>query len=256
MAKKILFVVEGERAETKMLISMFERALSLSSEQYDVCKYKTNIHNLYKKMKELGYDSFLSFLYSEHKEIFPKDMFTPETAFASVYLFFDLDPQDSLFSIEETKELATYFNDETQNGKLYISYPMVESVFDFASYRQGNYNKRTYKINMLSNYYKSSARLNSFLSIKYKTKSFRKIRNGDIYSICVLNMKKYAFLCNETFNIEWKTQYSPIKCFLSEVPFIKRGLVSILSCGVLLIPDYSVVLLEAVKKLQKSSKSK
>ena len=162
MAKKILFVVEGERAETRMLISMFERALSLSSEKYDICKYRTNIHNLYKKMKRLGYDSFLSFLYSEQKEIFPKDMFTPETAFASVYLFFDLDPQDSLFSIEETRELTAYFDDETQNGKLYISYPMVESVFDFASYRQGNYNKRTYKIDMLSNHYKSSARLNPF----------------------------------------------------------------------------------------------
>ena len=102
MAKKILFVVEGERAETRMLISTFERAMSLSSERYDVCKIKTNIHILYKKMKELGYDSFLTFLYSEKKEIFPDDMFTPETAFASVYLFFDLDPQETLFSIEET----------------------------------------------------------------------------------------------------------------------------------------------------------
>lgn len=251
MAKKILFVVEGERTETRMLISTFERALTLSSEKYEVCKIKTNIHILYSKMKSLGYESFLSFLYTEKKDVFPKDMFTPETAFASVYLFFDLDPQESLFSIEETKELASFFNDETQNGKLYINYPMVESVFDFSSYRQKDYNKKTYCIDKLSSKYKCDSRLNSFLSLKYKSPSFRKIRNGDIYSICILNMKKYCFLCGETFDSAWKIQYCPYKSFLSEIPFLQKGVVSILNCGILLIPDYSPTILETVKKLQK-----
>lgn len=251
MTKKILFIVEGERTETKMLISTFERALTLSSEKYEVFKMKENIHALYLKMKKYGYDSFLSFLYTQKKEIFPKDMFTPETAFASVYLFFDLDPQEPLFSIEETKELANFFNDETQNGKLYINYPMVESIFDFSSYSQKEFNSKIYKINRLSDDYKRDSRSNSFLSIKYKNKSFRKIRNGDIYSICLLNMKKYSFLCNNKFDKTWKTPYSPINGFLSEIPFIKKGVISILNCGILFIPDYSPIVLETVKKLKK-----
>lgn len=251
MAKKILFVVEGERAETRMLISTFEQALLLSSEKFEICKYKANIHKLYKKMKKLGYDSFLLFLYSINKKIFPDDMFTPETAFSSVYLFFDLDPQDELFSIDETIEIAEFFDDETINGKLYINYPMVESIFDFGSYNSNKYNKKTYPICNLSTCYKSDARLNSFLSIKYKTYSFRKIRSNDIYSICLLNMKKYAYLSKRNFDMNWKEQYSPLRSVLFQIPFINLGLVSILNCGILLIPDYSIQLLLLTKNIKK-----
>lgn len=251
MAKKILFVVEGERMETRMLASAFKRVLLLSDSNVEICKYKTNIHKLYKKMKKDNYDSFLSFLYSYKKDVFPKEMITPETAFSSVYLFFDLDPQDELFSIDETKEIASFFDDESINGKLYINYPMVESIFDFTSYNFSHFSKRKYPIKNLSKKYKTDARFKSFLAMKYKTTSFRKIRDDDIYSICILNMKKYSFINKEKFDRTWKNQYSPIKSLLSEIPFIKTGYVSILNCGILLIPDYSIFLLENAKKLSK-----
>lgn len=249
MAKKILFVVEGERAETRMLISSFKRTLNLSNEDFEVSKYKTNIHQLFKKMKTQGYDSFLSYLYSFNKKIFPKDMLTPETAFSSVYLFFDLDPQDKFFSIDETLEISHFFNDETQNGKLYISYPMVESLFDFDSFNVNHFLNKNYPINKLSTFYKHDARLNSFLSIKYKTASFSKIDTCDIYSVCMLHMKKYCYICGLPFDINWNHQSSAIESFRAQLPFLNKGLVSILNCGILLIPDYSFLLLEAVKNL-------
>lgn len=249
MSKKILFVVEGGRTETNFLISSFVNALNLSSEKFEVCKYRANIHKLFKRMKKNGYDSFLSFLYSIDKNIFPKDMFTPETAFSSVYLIFDLDPQDELFSIEETKEIALFFDDETVNGKLYINYPMVESIFDFSTYDSKLYNKKTYPIYMLSSNYKNDARANSFLTAKYKTCSFRKIQMNDIYSICIMNMKKYAYLCHDEFEEKWKNGYSPIRSLLAEIPYLEKGIVSILNCGILLIPDYNPSLLQPLKKI-------
>lgn len=250
MAKKILFVIEGERAETNMLISTFERSLNLCNQDFEIFKYKTNIHVLFREMNKMGFDSFLSYLYMINKEIFPDDMFSPETAFSSVYLFFDLDPQAELFSIVETNDIVTYFNDETVNGKVYISYPMVESVFDFISYNFKDYCNREYPIDKLSASYKSDARRNSFLGQKYRNCSFRKIKNEDIYSICLLNMKKYCYLTNSPFTDEWKEQYSPLKAFISEIPFIKRGVVSILNCGMLLIPDYSNIMFNELKKLK------
>lgn len=50
-----------------------------------------------------------------------------------IFLFFDYDFQESRLTLEENNrhigEMLEYFNDETENGKLYINYPMVESVF-------------------------------------------------------------------------------------------------------------------------------
>ena len=56
-----------------------------------------------------------------------------EVNVSEIFLFFDYDFQESRLTLEENNrhigEMLEYFNDETENGKLYINYPMVESVF-------------------------------------------------------------------------------------------------------------------------------
>lgn len=53
------------------------------------------------------------------------------------YLLFDLDIHDRQFTDENKKsilkEMQEYFNDETENGLLLISYPMIESFRDYTS---------------------------------------------------------------------------------------------------------------------------
>ena len=66
-------------------------------------------------------------------------------------------------------------------------------------------------------------------------------------------MKKYCYLTNTFFNIEWEEQYSPLKAFSSEVPYLEKGVVSVLNCGILLIPDYSNILFNELKKINKAS---
>ena len=50
--------------------------------------------------------------------------------FESIYLFFDYDfyKGDLDKKNDEVLELLEYFNEETENGKLFISYPMIESI--------------------------------------------------------------------------------------------------------------------------------
>ncbi|WP_165056529.1 MULTISPECIES: hypothetical protein [unclassified Adlercreutzia] len=52
-----------------------------------------------------------------------------------IYLFFDYDPHQNYFPAKEADALASEmlaaFDNETENGKLYISYPMVEALYDF-----------------------------------------------------------------------------------------------------------------------------
>lgn len=52
--------------------------------------------------------------------------------FSEIYLFFDYDFQNTNLSLaemnERLQEMLVLFDDETDNGKLYVSYPMVESL--------------------------------------------------------------------------------------------------------------------------------
>ena len=250
MSKNILFIVEGKRDEPNLLISVFKRALQLAETDYKIFKFKSNIYSLYDKMRKDGYDSLLSMLYAMDRTIFPDEFVTPETAFSSVYLLFDLDPQSPTYSETKMINLCSVFDDETRNGKIYFSVPMSQSIFDFTSYNQRLFNNKKYKINNIASYYKKEARENSFLTIKYGTQSFKKIKTSDIFSIMVLNMKKYCYLVNENFDFRWSAPYNSKKLFDSEKPFIEDGLVSVICGGMLLIPDYSPKLVEEVKKLK------
>jgi hypothetical protein len=55
-----------------------------------------------------------------------------EDEVSEIYLFFDYDFQEKARTLEENNkrlsELLEYFTDETGRGKLYINYPMVESL--------------------------------------------------------------------------------------------------------------------------------
>ena len=51
---------------------------------------------------------------------------------SEIFLFFDYDFLNSQLSLDEinrrVEEMLTLFDDETDNGKLYINYPMIESI--------------------------------------------------------------------------------------------------------------------------------
>ena len=55
-----------------------------------------------------------------------------ESDFSEVYLFFDYDFQNKNLELSEINsqltEMLDFFSDETDNGKLYINYPMIESI--------------------------------------------------------------------------------------------------------------------------------
>jgi len=54
------------------------------------------------------------------------------TDFSQVYLFFDYDFQNKNLNLEilnsQLQEMLEFFSDETDNGKLYINYPMLGSI--------------------------------------------------------------------------------------------------------------------------------
>ena len=129
--EKTLFIFEGASSEDKY-VEKLER--NFLGERHAIkCVFDAEIYQLYRAIKnEDGFPIDIVSLLKErtvkNSEIL-KDY--TRDSFAYVYLFFDYDGHSSLADDEKIKEMLTFFNDETEEGKLYISYPMVEAIRHF-----------------------------------------------------------------------------------------------------------------------------
>lgn len=133
----ILFVFEGK--DDKTYFESIERLFFPEKSETFLCTYNSNIYSLYTKLKahdalkemlEVDTVSVLKEILLEKGDETLKDIREDEVS--EIYLFFDYDFQEDSRTLEENNnrlsELLEYFADETGRGKLYINYPMVESL--------------------------------------------------------------------------------------------------------------------------------
>lgn len=135
----ILFVFEGKEREPLLFKTIQQLFFSKETEAF-VCTYNSNIYSLYSKLK--NYDIFdgvvasgdtvsiLNEILESRDDYTLSDIVVSEVS--QIYLFFDYDFHDNRLTLDENnrhiKEMLSYFSDETENGKLYINYPMVDSI--------------------------------------------------------------------------------------------------------------------------------
>lgn len=130
---KVLFVLEGKQPEENTLARLqgaFPEELADLSKDLVECVYSSHIYGLYHKLKE---DDGFSDVIEVLKELYPDDdtlQNTNREDISQVYLFFDLDihKQPIEKSCEQLNELIQFFDNETENGKLFLSYPMAEAI--------------------------------------------------------------------------------------------------------------------------------
>lgn len=144
----ILFVFEGKNDK-----SYFESIKWLFfPEKSDtfVCTYNSNIYSLYTKLQE--HDALDGKLEVDTVSVFKEILLEKgddtlkdirEDEVSEIYLFFDFDFQEDSRTLEENdqrlSEMLEYFTDETERGKLYINYPMVESLRYTKALPDGDY---------------------------------------------------------------------------------------------------------------------
>ncbi len=125
MSNVILFVFEGEKTEAQIFESLKSHFLKENKNTILCASYNTVIYKLYKKLKENRFIDLVEELrpnnLSKLSNILRDDI-------SEIYLFFDYDPHATNASDAKLREMLEYFNSETENGKLYISYPMVEAI--------------------------------------------------------------------------------------------------------------------------------
>ena len=131
MTNVILLVFEGKRAEPNIFKSI--KAIFFKNERSPFFYYIWDAE-IFQLWKEIRKDSFLdikSLLKERSKD--PDFKKIPVDAISEIHLFFDYDghshPEERNYS-EVIKSMISFFNNETENGKIYISYPMTEALKD------------------------------------------------------------------------------------------------------------------------------
>lgn len=137
--RKILILVEGAKTDValmKRLLSAYEIDFN-----YEIVSYCTNIYTLYHEMFEDNNPAdidLLQLLKSREPNPAKKDIF--DIPYSDILLVFDLDPQDPGFEPRKISDMAEYFVESSDMGKLYINYPMVEAFYHMASIPDLAYN--------------------------------------------------------------------------------------------------------------------
>lgn len=132
----ILLIVEGERQEKAFLDSLC-KAYNIDDGNKTIYSYNTNIYELYERVFEPNLDEldsldFLLTLKETSINIEQKHLITTKE-YSDILLIFDYEPQDERFDVVKIKRMMEYFSESTENGKLYINYPMLEAYKHFCS---------------------------------------------------------------------------------------------------------------------------
>jgi hypothetical protein len=129
----ILFVFEGENREPELFATIQKMFFPRDNERITY-SFGNNIYELYNELSKLDDAGDLVSLLQERCSGQADNPFEGlnSSDFSEIYLFFDYDFQNKNLELTEInrqlKEMLSKFNDETEYGKLYINYPMIESI--------------------------------------------------------------------------------------------------------------------------------
>lgn len=204
MANNILFIFEGQRTE-KMICDSLTKYF-LNENTIVTCAYCNDIYELYKFIIE---DEDLD-TFELLKEIqFNKQILSGFNRhdFAEIYMFFDYDGHDEQSDDKKIEKLLKVFNEETEAGKLFISYPMDEALKHIP--KEGDFESLTVD---------ADAKRYKELVGKYSKTEFQQYSSYDrkIWSILIqLHLSKLNFIINKTFSFP-KINYNQAQIFESQ----------------------------------------
>ena len=130
------FIVEGEVREPQIIDNISKVFFSHSNFKIMTLPAEENIYMLWKKLKADDFDTdIIEVLRESNDDIREQLAGLSRDDFSEVYLFFDYDMHQTNLGKEDdadaVAQMLESFDNETENGKLYISYPMVEALRDY-----------------------------------------------------------------------------------------------------------------------------
>jgi len=124
----ILFVFEGARAEVQIYDSLKVHFSKIDPSTHIHATFGTHIYELFKVLEEDDDQDIVELIRERSDKNSLLLSGITRDSVAEVYLFFDYDGHVPVATNESLMEMIDYFDNETESGKLYISYPMVEAL--------------------------------------------------------------------------------------------------------------------------------
>jgi hypothetical protein len=247
----ILFVFEGAKAEPKVFDSIGK--LFLSEEDFRIIRYKCDLPSLYSHLKANGDDLFRILPFKENGIDIPEGK-RLDTLFSQIFLFFDYDFQNNI-GLKNLNpilnKMLDFFDDETDNGKLYINYPMIESLKYTKEMPDKNYYQYVASMDeCVKHQFKGNAEKFAYAGAKgFNFIDLSKTEKADVIAnwenLKLQNVAKAKFLCKiegEVSSMEDISQKEIFENQLSKYVEQEPSLVSILNSFPLFIYEYLGVL--------------
>lgn len=174
---RIAVIVEGKSRELKYMRSL--QQCYFSAIEIDVLELpaEQNIYMLWKKLKDDEMETDLIEIIRESSEISAQRLKgLKRDNFMEIYLLFDFDPHQNNLGLGEGTDLDTVlrdmietFDNETEAGKLYISYPMIEALRDMTNWSCLPYYQCEVSLTDIPNYKKLSGNQNQYADVRKYT---------------------------------------------------------------------------------------
>ena len=195
--KNLLFITEGEIDEPKFIDKYFKKCYP--NIEYNYYTYTTDIHTLARLLfkDEENIDEYLdikSVLKENEKNEYRRQILSKR--YSDIILVFDFDPHATRPEFGKIYKMLEFFNDSTNNGKLYINYPMMQSYRHICIYPEEDcdFKDRTIDIKKCSKYKQIVDKESCFQNIN-------KYNYPKIMKIVGYQLKKANYILNKEYTI-------------------------------------------------------
>lgn len=235
-------IVEGEAREPVIINNIIRTFFAHDNVMIITLPAGQNIYMLWKRLKADGFDTDIIEVLKENNDELKRQLEGLERDdFSEVYLFFDYDGHqnnlsggENVASNDVVKQMLQGFDNETENGKLYISYPMVEALRDF---EEGTCGRKTNCFVPLSDIgdYKN---ISASRAVYQHFKDYDYLIWKNVMEVFTLKLSCLMNRCNTISYDEYQNEVTPQTIFELENVEIAVGRIFVLSAFPEFLLDY------------------
>ena len=223
-------------------VSFLERLYSQwnPGQKYEIYSYRTNIHILsqilcseYPDFETNDIDIRLV-LRSREKDDDRRRIL--QEKYRDIYLIFDFEPQHNCPHFDIVRRMMGYFQDSTNQGKLFVNYPMMQSYKDFSALPDDSFKERSILVDKVKDYKQHISKTSCLSDPK-------RLQYSTFVSIAVHHLRKANWILTGEYKIpevENYLRWNGQDVFDKQVQLVNdERLVWILNTSVFLLVDYS-----------------
>lgn len=237
-SNNVLFIVEGDSDEVKFLKTMIRNCYS--SKSISFYSYKTTLHTLAQVLND-EYPDFekdeidLKLVLRSHEPNADRQLILSQH-YRDVYLVFDFEPQHDNPHFEVIRRMLVYFNSSSDQGKLYINYPMMQSYKHMLPMPDHKFLERSVTLSDVMKYKRIVGQESSYQDLtRYDYIIFASLAAHVI-------MKINYILHHDTSLPDFQKylEFSPVELFDYQIQLVNtHGLVSVLNTSILIFVDFA-----------------